>query len=179
MKRLRGVLRCLVRAQPVSAGALGVFVWGVVVAPLVHSVGHRLDHVQGCDDAGSEGHGRRGYGHEHGHDDADGAVDEHGHAHGHVAARHHDHAGKTADGGSGHPSEHEPRRGGHGHGHGHNALEHFGVALTSVPVFLPPKLYRLESALTEIEYESPSLSRRPLDSMRVRGPPDMRPELMG
>jgi hypothetical protein len=193
MNRLPGVLQCVVRARPISVGALGVLVWGVVVAPLVHSAGHRLDHDHDHahdhgyeDEAAGQGdeseygeehaHGQHHphaheypYGHGHAHQpeeehgweaDADGAVDE--------QARHGDereaHA-REAAGRSGHRSRHKP------HGHGHNSLEHFGVALTSVPIFLPPKVQRVDLPIPAIEYESPSLRPQLWDSMRVRGPP--------
>jgi hypothetical protein len=65
-----------------------VLAWtlGLYVFPLVHNVGHRLDHTHGPGHGPSVQTARPGHGHGHEH----GPVDGHGHVHepGHAAGRH-------------------------------------------------------------------------------------------
>lgn len=190
MNRPPRVLQSFARRRPMSGAVVGALIWGVVVAPLAHSVGHRLDHTHGASArrqvhrrAHTDQHQHSGHGdHAHGQDHAHGRE----HAHEHVNAgrwepdsdrsvdEHSPHARRKPQGEQREADGREPREQPRHKPHGHGSLEHFGVALTTAPTFLPPKSYRADSPIPAIEYEAPSLSRRPLDSMRVRGPPEAR-----
>jgi hypothetical protein len=152
--------------------ALGllVFVLGLVIAPVLHNVGHDGHHSHGLAGAISNAlahphshSDHRALLHHHGHGRT--AVHDHGHGHAHPAGtREHTHE-------HGDPRDHDERDHGPDPDHGRGSLEHFGAAVLIPLVFVAP---RVSSTLEPPALTVPSsarVERQGLDPIQPRAPP--------
>ncbi len=126
-----------------------MFVFGVLLGPLLHNVGHRNDHV----------HGHYGIlplygGHEHS------PVHPHSHPHPHPHGAHHADT-EPDDGDSGHPDP----------DHGKRAPEHFAAAVLVPAIFVLPPLGRTLEILPLPIRASVHLGRKENGSQQPRAPP--------
>jgi hypothetical protein len=144
-----------------GVSGLLVFTFGVLLAPLAHTIGHRADHVH------REGHfalaldGLR--------KQLDARAHEHAHAHGHP------HAHGSGDAlARGTPpsdtSDRDERRGSDPH-HGDGSLAHFAAAVLAPAIFVVPPAFTTAASTVPALLESVSDGRSPRGPIQPRAPP--------
>lgn len=139
------------RLRAIGLADLVVVLFGVLLGPLVHSIGHRPDHVHGP--GGVTHYGVLPFSHEDAH--------ARGLAHAHP----------------GDPSQHRHAPADHGHPvgspveHGEGSLAHFGVAVLAPPLFaVRPTEGSLLVAAPVAPMEAPAVAER-RSSAQARAPP--------
>jgi hypothetical protein len=145
----------------IGVSGLIVFTFGVLLAPLAHTIGHRADHVhrQGHFALALDGLRKQldARAHEHAH--------AHGHPHAHGPGDSPAHDSRPSD-----ASQRDERRGSDPH-HGEGSLAHFASAVLAAAIFVVPPAFVATASTVPASLESVSDGRAPRGPSQPRAPP--------